>query len=221
MLVILNTHLIHFFFFAHQYQSLWFLKSLAIFKGRGVNSTGNAMPFPSHPLFLTSGNVIYLLPGLDQISFPTCRNRINSSSFHTSKLFVSNIFPALSAPPFRQAASLFAVKEYPCVLITWQTQMDGRSKLVGRDVGRELTLFLMLFNHWVVSDSFATPWAVHGIFQARILKWVAIFHSRGSSWSRNQTWGSYHVSCVIGGFFTTEPPAKLLIYSYYKLNIFS
>ena len=33
--------------------------------------------------------------------------------------------------------------------------------------------------------------SVHGIFQARILKWVAIFFSRESSWPRDQT----HISC--------------------------
>ena len=33
--------------------------------------------------------------------------------------------------------------------------------------------------------------SVHGILQARILEWVAISFSRGSSWSRNWT----HVSC--------------------------
>ena len=39
---------------------------------------------------------------------------------------------------------------------------------------------------------------VHGILQARILEWVAISFSRGSSWPRDQTW----VSCIIDGFFT-------------------
>ena len=34
--------------------------------------------------------------------------------------------------------------------------------------------------------------SVHGIFQARILEWVAISFSRGSSWPRGQT----RVSCV-------------------------
>ena len=34
--------------------------------------------------------------------------------------------------------------------------------------------------------------SVHGIFQARILKWVAISFYRGSSWPRGQTW----VSCI-------------------------
>ena len=34
--------------------------------------------------------------------------------------------------------------------------------------------------------------SVHGILQAKILEWVAISSSRGSSWPRDQT----HVSCV-------------------------
>ena len=34
--------------------------------------------------------------------------------------------------------------------------------------------------------------SIHGISQARILKWVAISFSRGSSWLRDQT----HVSCI-------------------------
>ena len=46
--------------------------------------------------------------------------------------------------------------------------------------------------------------SVHGILQARILEWVAISSSKGSSrprdWTRNY--------CITGGFFTTEPPAK-------------
>ena len=32
--------------------------------------------------------------------------------------------------------------------------------------------------------------SVHGIFQARILEWVAIPFSRGTSWPRDQTWVS-------------------------------
>ena len=44
-----------------------------------------------------------------------------------------------------------------------------------------------------------------GFFQARILEWVAISSSRGSSQPRDQTGISY-VSCR---FFATEPPGKL------------
>ena len=43
-----------------------------------------------------------------------------------------------------------------------------------------------------------------GIFQARILEWVAISFSRGSSWPRDRT----RVSCIAGRFFTTVPPEK-------------
>ena len=54
---------------------------------------------------------------------------------------------------------------------------------------------------------FATPWTVayqapqatvHGIFQARILEWVAISFSRGSSQPRDWTW----VSFIAGRCFT-------------------
>ena len=41
--------------------------------------------------------------------------------------------------------------------------------------------------------------AVRGILQARILEWVAISFSRGSSQPRDQTW----VSRTAGRFFTT------------------
>ena len=48
--------------------------------------------------------------------------------------------------------------------------------------------------------------SVHGILQARVLEWVAISFSRGSSWPRDQA----HISFIAGGFFTAEPLGKLL-----------
>ncbi|XDA73904.1 hypothetical protein R6Z07M_004119 [Ovis aries] len=48
--------------------------------------------------------------------------------------------------------------------------------------------------------------SVQGISQARILKWIAISSSRGSSRPRDQT----HVSCIVGGFFTAESLGKPL-----------
>ena len=42
-------------------------------------------------------------------------------------------------------------------------------------------------------------YTVHGIFQARILEWVAISFSRGSSQPRDQT----KVSRIAGEFFTS------------------
>ena len=49
--------------------------------------------------------------------------------------------------------------------------------------------------------------SVHGISQARMVEWVAIFFSRGSSRPRDQTQGF----CIAGGFFTAEPPGKHLL----------
>ena len=46
--------------------------------------------------------------------------------------------------------------------------------------------------------------SVLGVFQTRILEWVDISFSRGSSRPRNQT----HVSWIAGRFFTVEPPGN-------------
>ena len=49
------------------------------------------------------------------------------------------------------------------------------------------------------SDSSPAGFSVHGILQARILEWVAIPFSRGSSHPRDQT----QVSCIVSRFFTS------------------
>ena len=64
---------------------------------------------------------------------------------------------------------------------------------------------LLLFSPWAVPGSFQPPWTiaarflVHGISQARILEWIAISSSRGSSrprdWTHNSCFGKqilYH-----------------------------
>ena len=47
---------------------------------------------------------------------------------------------------------------------------------------------------------------VHGNFQARILEWVAISFSMGTSRLRDRT--HICVSALADGFFATEPPGK-------------
>ena len=47
--------------------------------------------------------------------------------------------------------------------------------------------------------------SVHGILQARILEWVALSPSRGSSQPRDQT----RVSCIAVGFFTSWATRKI------------
>ena len=58
--------------------------------------------------------------------------------------------------------------------------------------------------------------SVRGILQARVLEWAAISFFRGSSRTRDCT----HVSCLVGGFFTSEPCGKPYFMSISYLNIF-
>ena len=59
--------------------------------------------------------------------------------------------------------------------------------------------------------------SVYGILQARILEWVTILFSRGSSQPRDQT----HVSCSAGRFLTTEPSGKpIYIHTYIHTYIY-
>ena len=46
--------------------------------------------------------------------------------------------------------------------------------------------------------------SVHGILQARILEWVAIPFSRGSSQPRDQS----QVACIVADSLLSEPPEK-------------
>ena len=65
--------------------------------------------------------------------------------------------------------------------------------------GHLLNYELLLFSHWVLSNSFVTPQTVAhqaplsmGLSQTRAVNWVAVSFSRGSSRPRDQT----PVSCI-------------------------
>ena len=99
---------------------------------------------------------------------------------------------------------------------TWRVTLSQSSLLLGpvgvrrdvkvltsTDVGYRCAKAIRSRRWWWLFQSlshvqfFAIPWtmpgsSVHGISQARILEWVAISFSRGSSWPRDQT----HVSCI-------------------------
>ena len=85
----------------------------------------------------------------------------------------------------------------------WQyrfSQTEKRSRFLCSDV--QLCLIL-----WDPMNSSLLGSSVHGIFQARILEWVAISYSRGCSKPRDWTL----VSCIAGEFFTAEPLGKSLL----------
>ena len=62
--------------------------------------------------------------------------------------------------------------------------------------------FSIIYNSLDPMDRSLPGSFVHVISQARILKWVAISFSRGSSRPRDQTWAS----CIVGRALPSEPP---------------
>ena len=108
------------------------------------------------------------------------------------------------------------IKEHPDACCE-ASEFKSHFVLVGKREGRDEAAFSVSFWMCVCSgvqlcltlcdpvDCSPPGFSVHGILQARILEWVAIFSSRGSSWP----WDWTHVSCTAGRFFTTEPPGKL------------
>ena len=54
--------------------------------------------------------------------------------------------------------------------------------------------------------------SVHGILQARVVEWVAIPFSRGSSWTRDQT----QVSSLQADSLSSEPPGKPLEWNFVR-----
>ena len=82
----------------------------------------------------------------------------------------------------------------------WWATVHGVTKS-RHDWATSLSLFT--FMHW------RRKWLLlHGIFQARVLEWIAISFSRGSSWPRNRTW----VSCTAGRCFIVWATREAVIY---------
>ena len=57
--------------------------------------------------------------------------------------------------------------------------------------------------------------SVHGVLQARILEWVAILFSKGSSRPRDQTW----VSCTEADSLLSEPRLEMFIGNIYIFHV--
>ena len=72
-------------------------------------------------------------------------------------------------------------------------------------------VFFILVKSLNSVQHFATPWTVAhqaplsmGFFQAKVLEWVAIFSSRGSSWPRDRIWSPTFQADTL----PSEPPGK-------------
>jgi len=96
----------------------------------------------------------------------------------------------------RMDACIYMVGSLCCTFETITTLLTSYAMLWAKS----LQAWLTLCDPMVYSPPGST---VHGILQARILEWVAVLSSRGSSRPRDRN----HVSCVscfAGGFFTAE-----------------
>ena len=135
--------------------------------------------------------------------------------------------------------------EYPCFCfkfwpqVLWDLSSQIRDQTCTPSIGRQSlnhwttrdilwNMFFKLQNPWVLvtqscptlcnpTDYSLSGSSVHGIFQARILEWVVIAFSRGSSWPRD--W--IEVSCIAGRFFTMWAALKYLFELYICFMCFS
>ena len=92
------------------------------------------------------------------------------------------------------------------------------SKMKSGDVLIHLTVFMLVLSHVRLCNpmGYRLPGAsVCGIFQAKILEWIAMPSSRESSQPRDWT----HISCVLciaGRFFSTELPGPTMCQALFK-----
>ena len=84
-------------------------------------------------------------------------------------------------------------------LITWKGHWQGQARKGWKEV--------VVFSPSIPSDCDPTDCSPPGssVLQARVLEWVAMPLSRGSSRPRDQT----RVSCTAGGFFAPRPWGSL------------
>ena len=101
-------------------------------------------------------------------------------------------------------------------IILWRWQNLWKVRVGERVLSYFSRVRLFVTDHM---DCSLPGFSVHEILQARILEWVAISSSRGSSWPKDLTYISCGF-CIAGGFFTTEPPRKPLhTYAYSETYI--
>ena len=83
---------------------------------------------------------------------------------------------------------------------------------LARNVCRIVAVVWWISHVWLCNAMDCSPptSCLHGIVQARILEWVAISFSRGSSQPRDGTW----VSCTGGGFFINWATREAYMYCY-------
>ena len=68
-------------------------------------------------------------------------------------------------------------------------------------------------------DCSPSGFSVHGALQARLLEWIAVPSSRGSSQPRDQTYIFYTSAALAGQFFTSRSTWEAQYWTYQYFNI--
>ena len=98
-------------------------------------------------------------------------------------------------------------------IMKWVAMHSSRGSSQPKDQTQVSHIAGRLFTIWDTREFWLPGSSVHGILQARILEWVAIPFSRGSSQPRDWT----QVSCIAGGFFIIWATREDLNYLKYSL----
>ena len=162
----------------------WDVTTRRYYKGHSVPS------FPICQIKIIAGEIIKYR---SLISTPKYWFKISSDM----EVYILNKHPSSS---FRQA-SLGNID-----LISWFPSVEQDIHFV--------TMHACMLGCFSCVQLFATPWSplgspAHGILQARILEWVVVPSSRGSSQPRDQTCFS-SVSCIGSRCFTTSATWKAI-----------
>ena len=130
-------------------------------------------------------------------------------SFHEAHRCMSNKLYAARTELYPSALMILKKPENTCGIVSWGISKACTVLLCF--VSWKSSLCCAVLSCWVLSDSYAMPWtAAHqaplfmGILQARILEWVAMPSSRGSSQPRDQT----QASTLQVDSLPSEPPGK-------------
>ena len=111
----------------------------------------------------------------------------------TSPLVVFFVIPVLYLLDGRKKKSFQRLKNFPVALLSWEAIGNWIRGIVCLTPGESESEVAQSCPTLCDPMDCSPPGSsVHGIFQARILEWVAISPSRGSSQTRDRT----HVSCI-------------------------
>ena len=126
---------------------------------------------------------------LRSVTLPACRFSASPSASCCTALLRFSRFFAAGLTTFPYFLRLFFIQCFCAVLCSATSVVSDSLRPCGLQPARLLC-----------------PWD----FPGRILEWVAMPSSRGSSQPRDRTLIS-SVSCIAGGFFAAEPPRKHII----------